>query len=57
MTLDISDCYVEGMKRILSVLRGAPSPVPATEMIEAIQIGAATEVSLNEERRVHLHEV
>jgi len=57
MTLDISDCYVEGMQQILAVLRGAASPVSPTEMIEAIQIGAAMTLSLNEERRVHLYEV
>jgi hypothetical protein len=31
--------------------------VSPTEMIEAIQIGAAIELSLQEERRVFLHEV
>jgi len=56
-TLNIADCYREGMKQILAVLRGAPSPVLPTEMIEAIQIGAAIELSLQEERRVFLHEV
>lgn len=57
VTLDISDCYAEGLKQILAVLRGASSPVSATEMIEAIQIGAAVELSISEERRVYLHEV
>lgn len=56
-TLNIADCYREGMKQILTVLRGGPSPIPAAAMIEAIQIGAAMELSLQEERRVYLHEV
>lgn len=57
VTLDISDCYRAGMKQILATLRGAASPVSATEMIEAIQIGAALERSLQEGRRVYLYEV
>ena len=56
-TLNIADCYRQGMQQILAVLRGGPSPVSPTEMIEAIQIGAAIELSLQEERRVFLHEV
>lgn len=57
VTLDISDCYREGMKQILAVLRGAASPVSPTAMIEAVQIGAALELSLQEGRRVYLYEV
>lgn len=53
----IADCYRQGMKQILTVLRGGPSPVPPTDMIEAIQLGAAIELSLQEKRRVFLHEV
>ncbi len=56
-TLDIQDCYVEGMKQILSVLRGGTTPVPPTQMIEAIQVGAAMELSISEARRVYLYEV
>ena len=57
VTLDISDCYRQGLVQILAVLRGAPSPVAPVAMIEAIQIGAALELSLKEERRVYLYEV
>jgi predicted dehydrogenase len=57
VTLDISDCYRRGLREILAVLRGAPSPVSPTAMLEAIQIGAAIELSLQEERRVYLYEV
>ncbi|MEZ4614678.1 MAG: hypothetical protein R2867_04070 [Caldilineaceae bacterium] len=39
VTLDISDCYRQGLREILAVLRGGPSPVPAAAMIEAVQIG------------------
>lgn len=56
-TLDIQDCYVEGMKQILGVLHGGTTPVPPTEMIEAIQVGAAIELSISEARRVHLYEI
>lgn len=52
--LNISDCYREGMKRILACLRGGDSPVAPTEMIEAIQVGAAIERSLNQGERVYL---
>ncbi len=56
--LDISDCYQEGMKRILPILRGeARSSVTPEAMIEAVQIAAAIERSLDEDRRVHLSEV
>jgi predicted dehydrogenase len=55
--LNISDCYHEGMKRILPTLRGEiPSDVPPEAMIEAIQIGAAIERSLDENRQVMLEE-
>jgi predicted dehydrogenase len=53
--LNISDCYREGMKRILPTLRGEiPSDVAPEAMIEAIQIGAAIERSLDENRRVEI---
>lgn len=56
--LDISDCYHEGMKRILPVLRGeVASDVSPEAMIEAVQIGAAIERSLDENRRVELSEL
>lgn len=57
VTLNISDCYREGMKEILTVLRGGGSTVSLNEMIEAIQIGAAIELSLQEGRRVYMYEV
>jgi predicted dehydrogenase len=53
--LNISDCYHEGMKRILPTLRGEiESDVAPEAMIEAIQIGAAIERSLDEHRAVML---
>jgi predicted dehydrogenase len=52
--LNISDCYREGAKRILACLRGGGSPVDPSEMIEAIQVGAAIERSLNQGQRVYL---
>lgn len=52
--LDISDCYRQGMMRILACLRGGPSPVEPAEMVEAIQIGAAIERSLASGERVYL---
>jgi predicted dehydrogenase len=56
--LDISDCYHEGVKRILPCLRGEAEPGVAPEaMIEAVQIGAAIERSLDENRRVELSEL
>lgn len=56
--LDISDCYREGMKRILPCLRGEADPgVSAEAMIEAVQIAAAIERSLDEGRTVNLSEV
>jgi predicted dehydrogenase len=55
--LNISDCYYEGMKRILPTLRGEiESDIAPEAMIEAIQIGAAIERSLNEHRPVVLAE-
>ncbi|MBX3015362.1 MAG: Gfo/Idh/MocA family oxidoreductase [Caldilineaceae bacterium] len=57
MTLDRTDCYRTSMQQILAVLKGNPSPVPPTAMIEAIQIGAAIDISLAETRRVYLYEV
>lgn len=56
--LNISDCYHEGMKRILPVLRGEADPgITPEAMIEAVQIAAAIERSLDENRRVQLSEV
>jgi predicted dehydrogenase len=53
--LNISDCYHEGMKRILPILRGEIKGDVAPEaMIEAIQIGGAIERSLDEHRQVML---
>jgi predicted dehydrogenase len=55
--LNISDCYHEGMKRILPTLRGEiKGDVSLEAMIEAIQIGAAIELSLDENRHVVLEE-
>ncbi len=56
-TLDISDCYRRGLEQILAVLRGGDTPVPPGAMIEAVQIGTAIELSLNENRRIPLAEV
>ncbi len=56
--LDISDCYREGMKRILPCLRGEADPgVTPAAMIEAVQIAAAIERSLDEGRPVALSEL
>ena len=56
--LDISDCYREGMKVILPALRGEKDAGVAPEaMIEAVQIAAAIERSLDEDRRVQLSEL
>lgn len=53
--LDISDCYRQGLRRILACLRGGPSPVDPAEMVEAVQIGVAIEQSLASGARVYLH--
>jgi predicted dehydrogenase len=56
--LDIHDCYHEGMKVILPALRGEKEAGVAPEaMIEAVQIAAAIERSLDENRRVELSEL
>lgn len=56
--LDISDCYREGMKQILPVLRGESAGDVAPEaMVEAIQIGAAIDRSLDSNQRVLLDEL
>lgn len=56
--IDISDCYREGMKRILSCLRGEDDGgVPVEQMIEAVRIGKAIDRSMDENRRVHLQEL
>jgi predicted dehydrogenase len=55
--LDISDCYREGMKRILACLRAEADPGVAPEaMVEAVQIAAAIERSLDAQRRVDIAE-
>jgi predicted dehydrogenase len=56
--LDIADCYQEGMKRILPCLQGeADSGVSPAAMVEAVQIAAAIERSLDQGRQVALREV
>ena len=56
--LDISDCYHEGMKAILPALRGEKDAGVSPEaMVEAVQIAAAIERSLDENRRVNISEV
>jgi predicted dehydrogenase len=57
-TLDISDCYHEGMKVILPALRGEQDAgVTPEAMIEMVQIATAIERSLDENRRVELSEL
>lgn len=56
--LDISDCYHEGMKAILPALRGEKDAGVSPEaMVEAVQIAAAIERSLDENRRVNISEL
>jgi hypothetical protein len=56
--IDLSDCYRESMKVVLPALRGeSDTGVTAEAMVEAVQIGAAIERSLNENRRVALSEL
>lgn len=56
--IDISDCYREGMKRILPCLRGeTDGGVPPAQMVEAVQIGKAIDRSLNENSRIYLNEL
>ncbi len=55
--LDISDCYREGMRQILACLRGGESPVSPAEMVEAIQICHALELSLQRGAHIPLSEV
>lgn len=56
--IDISDCYREGMKRILPCLRGeGDGGVPVAQMIEAVQVGKAIDRSLDENRRIYLDEL
>ncbi|GIV78159.1 MAG: hypothetical protein KatS3mg050_2553 [Litorilinea sp.] len=57
VTLDISDCYREGMKRILACLRGGGSPVEPAEMVEAVQIGQAIDLSVDRGQRIYLREL
>ena len=53
-TLDISDCYHEGMKQILACLRGGPSLVTTAAMVEAVRIGEAIDLSLTQGERIQL---
>lgn len=56
--IDISDCYREGMKHILSCLRGEDDDaVPVAQMIEAIQVGKAIDRSLDEGKRISVQEL
>ncbi|HXF62806.1 MAG TPA: Gfo/Idh/MocA family oxidoreductase [Caldilineaceae bacterium] len=56
--IDISDCYREGLKRILPCLRGeTDGPVPVEQMIEAVQVGKAIDRSLDEQARIYLNEL
>ncbi len=56
--IDISDCYREGMKRILPCLRGeSDGGVPVAQMIEAVQVGKAIDRSLGENRRIYLKDL
>jgi len=56
VNLNVSDCYHEGMKRILPTLRGeSDGGVAHAAMIEAIQIGKAIDLSMDENRRVALN--
>jgi predicted dehydrogenase len=55
---DVSKGYHVGMKVILSALRdGEDAGVPPAAMVEAVQIGAAIERSLDENRRIELSEL
>jgi len=61
--LDISDCYREGMKRILPVLRGNKSDqtdaqsVPTAQMIEAVCVGKAIDLSMDRGERIFLKDL
>lgn len=61
--LDISDCYREGMKRILPVLRGKTSgqlgeaSVTHTQMVEAVCVGKAIDLSMDTGQRVFLKDL
>jgi predicted dehydrogenase len=56
--IDISDCYREGMKRILPCLRGeSDGGVPVEQMVEAVQVGKAIDLSLDQGKRIHLTEL
>ena len=56
--LNISDCYREGMKRILPVLRrqastlAADEIVPTTQMVEAVCVGKAIDLSMDTGERI-----
>jgi predicted dehydrogenase len=54
--LNISDCYRAGMKQILACLRGGESPVAPEEMVEAIQVGAAIQSSIDSGGRIQVND-
>ncbi len=54
--LDIADCYAEGLAGIVDVLSGRKPPPPREQMLEPIEIIAAVERSLAEDREVPLSE-
>lgn len=53
-TLDNSNGYQEGLKRILAYLRGGEEPVPAEQMLASIQVAHAIQRSLEENTRIAL---
>jgi len=58
--LNISDCYREGMKRFLPVLRGETRglpEVPTAQMIEAICVGKAIDLSMDRGERIDLKDL
>jgi predicted dehydrogenase len=63
MRLEISDCYRAGMQRILPVLRGKMNgqlgdpAVPTAQMIEAVVVGKAIDLSLDRGQRVFLRDL
>ncbi|MCB0079904.1 MAG: Gfo/Idh/MocA family oxidoreductase [Caldilineaceae bacterium] len=58
--LDISDCYREGMKRFLPVLRGElheQPEVPTAQMVEAVCVGKAIDLSMDRNERIYLKDL
>lgn len=56
--LDISDCYREGMKRILPTLRGEmEGGVPFEQMVEAVKVGKAIDLSMDSGNRIFLKDL